>query len=154
MKFEFMTVEEAAQILGVSEKSVRDFINSGELPATKIGQWKITTEGLKQFIESRSNRSVQSFLNNSGPQESGTLLICTICDYYTDNPMGLTEKLMTYVNSLPEDVPKQWNFTWDQATKRARYTAWGTPAFLSGMLHIIENYSDEYKIEVRRPTEE
>ncbi|HEY3313941.1 MAG TPA: helix-turn-helix domain-containing protein [Bacillota bacterium] len=51
-----LTVQEASRALGVTAKSVRDFIASGELRASKIGQWKIGQADLDAFVESRSAR--------------------------------------------------------------------------------------------------
>jgi excisionase family DNA binding protein len=53
---ELYTVAEVAGILGVSEKSVRDFINAGELRAVKVGQWRIARESIGAFMDARSNQ--------------------------------------------------------------------------------------------------
>lgn len=56
MEFEYLTVEQVAKQMGVSEKTVRNYINRGDLQAYKLGTaWKITEEALKSFIESKSN---------------------------------------------------------------------------------------------------
>ncbi|MGE7954934.1 helix-turn-helix domain-containing protein [Lysinibacillus xylanilyticus] len=53
---DYLTVKEVSQKLGVSEKTVRDYINKGELIAYKLGtSWKITEEDLQTFIKSKSN---------------------------------------------------------------------------------------------------
>jgi len=56
MEFEYLTVEQVAKQMGVSEKTVRNYINKGDLQAYKLGTaWKITEQALKEFIESKSN---------------------------------------------------------------------------------------------------
>lgn len=53
---DYLTVKEVAARMGVTEKSVRNWINDGDLTAFKLGTgWKITEEDLQQFIKSKSN---------------------------------------------------------------------------------------------------
>lgn len=51
----FLTLKQACKILGVSERSMYRFIDSGELKAYKIRHWRIKQKDLNAFIESRSN---------------------------------------------------------------------------------------------------
>lgn len=53
----FLTLEEVRKILGVSERSVYRFIDSGQLKAYKIRYWRIKERDLADFIENRSNLS-------------------------------------------------------------------------------------------------
>ena len=51
----FMTVEQIAKDLGVSEDFVRGLIRSGELPAYKVGrkEYRIRITDYEQFLETR-----------------------------------------------------------------------------------------------------
>ena len=51
----YLTVEEVAKQLGLSEYRVRELIREKQIRAVKIGQWKIKPEDLKEFIKSRYN---------------------------------------------------------------------------------------------------
>lgn len=51
----YLTVEQVAKQLGLSEYRVRELIREKQIRATKIGQWKIKPEDLRKFIKSRSN---------------------------------------------------------------------------------------------------
>jgi len=51
----YLTVEEVAKQLGLSEYRVRELIREKEIRATKIGQWRIKPEDLDNFIKSRTN---------------------------------------------------------------------------------------------------
>jgi len=51
----YLTVEEVAKQLGLSEYRVRELIREKEIRATKIGQWRIKPEDLKKFIRARTN---------------------------------------------------------------------------------------------------
>ncbi|MEW6725170.1 MAG: helix-turn-helix domain-containing protein [Bacillota bacterium] len=143
MEWSFLTVEHVAKILGVSEKSVRDFIASGELRAAKIGQWKVREEDLRDFIEQRSNRAVSARLENPGPQPVGTLNTCTIIDYYTTDPKPLTDELMNHINhQRPDQATFKWTYAWYPETNRARYTIWGSPRLTNQLLEIIQRFRE------------
>ena len=51
----YLTVEEAAKKLDITEEWVRDLIARKDIKAVKIGQWKIKPEDFEEFIESRKN---------------------------------------------------------------------------------------------------
>lgn len=53
----FLTLEQARKILGVSDRSMYRFIESGQLKAYKIRYWRIKEKDLADFIENRSNSS-------------------------------------------------------------------------------------------------
>jgi len=52
----YLTVEEAAKQLGLSEYRVRELIREKQIRAVKIGQWRIKPEDLRKFIKSRTNK--------------------------------------------------------------------------------------------------
>lgn len=132
----FFTVAEAAQILRVTEKSVRDFILSGQLKASKIGQWKIQEEDLVAFIRARSNCEVEQFLRDKKPREPGTVRGYLVLDYYTENPGPVVERMTEYTNKA-ETAGFAWNYDYDQNIKRARFSATGEPTFLKGLLDVM-----------------
>jgi len=51
----WLTVEEVARHLGLSEERIRQLIRGKELKATKIGGWLVRPEDLDAFIRSRTN---------------------------------------------------------------------------------------------------
>lgn len=52
----YLTVEEAAKQLGLSEYRVRELIREKQIRATKIGQWKIKPKDLEEFVRARTNK--------------------------------------------------------------------------------------------------
>ncbi len=52
----YLTVEQVAKQLGLSEYRVRELIREKQIRATKIGQWKIKPEDLEEFIKARTNK--------------------------------------------------------------------------------------------------
>jgi len=51
----YLTVEEVAKKLDITEEWVRDLIARKDIKAVKIGKWRIKPEDLKRFIKSRTN---------------------------------------------------------------------------------------------------
>jgi len=52
----YLTVEEVAKQLGLSEYRVRELIREKDIRATKIGQWRVRPEDLDEFIRARTNK--------------------------------------------------------------------------------------------------
>jgi len=53
----YLTLQQAAKILNVSERSMFRYIHSGRLKAAKIGSWRIKEKDLEDFIKKSSNLS-------------------------------------------------------------------------------------------------
>jgi len=51
----YLTVEEVAKKLDITEEWVRDLIARKDIKAVRIGKWRIKPEDLEKFIRSRSN---------------------------------------------------------------------------------------------------
>lgn len=52
----YLTVEQVAEQLGLSEYRIRELIREKQIRAVKIGQWRIKSEDLNEFIKSRTNK--------------------------------------------------------------------------------------------------
>lgn len=138
----FFTVSEAAQILRVTPKSVRDYILSGQLKASKIGTWKISEEDLMEFIASRANVATNELDSDSLPVEPGTVKAQLIIDYYTDNPTPLVSETTEFINEN-EFKDASWEYTYDVNLKRARFRASGDLKFLKAVIDIASKYAHD-----------
>jgi len=49
------TLQEVADLLKVSTRTVLRYIKAGKLKATKIGQWRISENNIKDFLNGYSN---------------------------------------------------------------------------------------------------
>ncbi len=54
-----LTIEEVADILRVSTKTIVRYIESGKLKASKIGAWRIKESDIHLFLEKTSNKKVK-----------------------------------------------------------------------------------------------
>jgi len=52
---DYLTVEEVAKRIHLTEERVRELINLKEIKATKLGRWWIKPEDLEAFIKARTN---------------------------------------------------------------------------------------------------
>ncbi len=53
--WQWMTVEEVARAIGLTEERVRQLIRARKIKATKIGGWLVRPTDLQAFILSRTN---------------------------------------------------------------------------------------------------
>ena len=53
----YLTVEEVAKQLGLSEYRVRELIREKQIRAVKIGQWRVKPKDLEEFVRARTNTS-------------------------------------------------------------------------------------------------
>ena len=52
---DYLTVEQVAEKIRLTEERVRELINLKQIKAAKIGRWYIHPKDLEEFIKSRSN---------------------------------------------------------------------------------------------------
>jgi excisionase family DNA binding protein len=52
----YLTVDQVAKQLGLTEYRIRQLIREKQIRATKIGQWRIKPGDLEEFIKSRTNK--------------------------------------------------------------------------------------------------
>jgi len=52
----YLTVEQIAKQLGLTEYRIRELIREKHIRATKIGRWRIKPEDLEEFIKARTNK--------------------------------------------------------------------------------------------------
>lgn len=49
-------VEEAAQVLGVNQQTLLEYLREGKIVAKKIGEWKILGQNIIDFLSNRENK--------------------------------------------------------------------------------------------------
>jgi len=60
MKITVLSPEEVSKILNVNQWTIYRMINSGEIPAFKVGnQWRIKEEDLNKWISNRTNINIE-----------------------------------------------------------------------------------------------
>lgn len=56
MEEKLLTIQEVAEMLRVSTRSVIRYIEAGKLKASKIGVWRVKKSDLDIFLEQSSNK--------------------------------------------------------------------------------------------------
>ena len=57
-KLEVYTVEECAEILKVTKRTIYKYVNEGSLRASKVGRdWRITDAAIQAFLESLEQKA-------------------------------------------------------------------------------------------------
>jgi excisionase family DNA binding protein len=140
------TVDEVANQLEVSVKTIRRYIYSGKIAANKIGgQWRISQDQIDAYIESISSSKVCCeetidrddfciFMDTDYFNSQDKVQLCTIVDYYADTLDQIAQMASILLKVVTEDGVKggkaQYNYVYDEALKRARFVLWGSAAFI------------------------
>ena len=53
---DYLKVRQVAKQLGLTEYRIRELIREKQIRATKIGQWRVKPEDLREFIKGRTNK--------------------------------------------------------------------------------------------------
>lgn len=143
------SVEEAANYLDVSIKTIRRYIYNGKISANKIGgKWRITKEQLNDCLRKSSSEEVCKncdesidkddfciFMDTDYFSSEEKVQICSIVDYYVDDVdliSNMSEVLLKIVTKEGISGDKaQFNYVYDKPLKRARFVLWGTPSFIT-----------------------
>ncbi len=89
----FYGLNEAADLLGFSEQSVRRWVRSGELPAYKLGkEYRISQEDLDSFLEARRTAGPKAPPADTGPEPPPR----SVGEQLRDNP------------EAPVNLPESW----------------------------------------------
>lgn len=142
---ELYTVPEVASILDVSEKSIRDFINAGELKAVKVGQWRISRESIEGFMEARSNHyvakarsEIQNFLDNRQSLKEGEERTLIVKEYQAQKSEMHGPYVSTLIQRLPEGSNIRWRFFFDEELTRARHIFTGDYQIIASLIEQLD----------------
>lgn len=153
------TVDEVANQLEVSVKTVRRYIYAGKIGASKIGgQWRINQDQLDSYISSTSselvcNNSCNSevsqddfcvFMDTDYFTSDDKLQLCTIIDYYADSVDEISDVSALLSKVVTEDGvmggKAQYNYVYDDALGRARFILWGSATFIHKATALLRPY--------------
>lgn len=147
---QYYSVAEVAQILDVSEKSVRDFIKVGELQAVKVGQWRVPKDSIAAFMDARSNQlnykarsEIRKFVQDQEQLKKGEERTLVIKDYYSDTPETHAEYGSYLLQQLPNNSNVRWRYFFDANLNRARHILWGDLEVIVDLLVKLEHRLEE-----------
>lgn len=147
------TVDQVADQLQVSIKTVRRYIYSGKIAANKIGgQWRISQDNIDGYLESISSKTVCCsdslasddfcvFMDNDYFTSDDPLQLCTIVDFYARDKKEIADMSLVLQEVVTEDGihggKAQYNYIYDAGLKRARFVIWGSPTFIEKAASVL-----------------
>jgi len=142
------TVEDVAQMTGLTSRTIRNYLADGRLTGRKVGaQWRFTEENITAiFTEatvSRKNLSsrasaaeIEAFLK---PQSRSAVSVCAVVDYpaeSADAVASLIQKLTDQYSGFA-DSSLRFIDEYDEQNRVARFTIIGEIAQVAKMVKTI-----------------
>ena len=144
------TVEDIAKMTSFTSRTIRNYLKDGSLQGQKIGgQWRFSMENIKRLfnnrnftndISSKNQQQILDFVDGANTDIQGKIQVCTIVDYYCENPQAgkqLYEKLVTVINSNDNDIPAKFNYSFIEKGRKARFTLFGNPDYIVKTLQLL-----------------
>ncbi len=140
------TVEDVAQMTGLTSRTIRNYLADGRLTGRKVGaQWRFTEENIsaifteadaRQPVRSAAADEVQNFLN---PQSRSSVTVCSVVDYpaeSSDAIAPLVQKLTDQYQGFGSDT-LSFACEFDDVNSIARFTIIGEIAQVAKMIKTI-----------------
>ena len=154
MNENYLTIDQAANKLGVHPKTIRRYINSGKISAQKIsGSWRINPESLDVYIDSCESNSCHHeqvskddfciFMDSEYFDSDDVIQVCTIVDYYVqdDRVKELLKDVMIIVAEYSLSNNKsRFNYVYDDADSKMRLVFWGAPSYMEQVFKVMKDY--------------
>ncbi|MFA5309726.1 MAG: helix-turn-helix domain-containing protein [Dehalococcoidales bacterium] len=144
------TVEDVARMTSFTSRTIRNYLKDGSLQGRKIGgQWRFTMGNIKRLFNNRgfssdisknNTQRILNFVNGNSPDMQGKIQVCTIIDYYCENPRAgqqIYEELVSAINSKDDDAPAKFNFDFMEEENKARFTLFGNPDYIIKTLQLL-----------------
>lgn len=147
------TVEDIANMTGLTTRTIRNYLRNGKLEGKKIGgQWRFTIKNIENLfdnstvsrdIKDNKKQLVLDFIEGANKDLKASIQTCTIVDYYCDNVeviKQLSDKLMTVMNSNNEENygDAKYYYEYVEEERKARFTLFGNPTFIINILKLLE----------------
>ena len=92
-------------------------------------------------ISSNRKRQILGFIDGINTDIEGKIQVCTIVDYYCENPKEgkqIYEKLVTVINSKDTDSPMaKFGYDFIEKENKARFTLFGNPDYIIKTLQLL-----------------
>jgi len=140
------TVEDVAQMTGLTSRTIRNYLADGRLTGRKVGaQWRFTEENISAIfteadarkpVRSAAVDEVQNFLK---PQSRSSVTVCSVVDYPTESSdaiASLVQKLTDQYQGFGSDT-LSFSYEFDDVNLVARFTIIGEIAPVAKMIKTI-----------------
>lgn len=140
------TVEDVAQMTGLTSRTIRNYLADGRLTGRKVGaQWRFTEKniaaiftdaGVRKDVRSAANSEVESFLK---AQSRSTVSMCSVVDYpaeSSDAVASLVQKLTDQIKTFDEGSLR-FSYDYDDQHSIARFIIIGDIAPAAKLIKTI-----------------
>ncbi len=155
MEEKLYSIEEVATILRVHHKTIRRYITSGQLRASKVGkQWRVSGHDLSQFVEgseievkgNSNEQSIEFTANENNNLISGDINVSTVVDIKNLKEVEydrISNSLLAVMNSTDVRVSKATiNMKYTKENGNLKIMLWGTLEFTKELLDLISIFTD------------
>ena len=92
-------------------------------------------------FSSNNKQQILNFINGTNTDIQGKIQVCTIIDYYCENPQAghkIYEKLVTVINSRENDsTMARFAYDFIEKENKARFTLFGDPDYIIKTLQLL-----------------
>lgn len=154
MDTEIFTVDQVAGMLDLHPKTVRRFIREGKLNARKVGgQWRITRQNIEACMGGQPLSGSEPKLRTVSDEEqkyvkgniARKIQVSAVVDVFVTNKEDasrLSTCILASMNSRdPDHGAARCDSILYEEELRVRFILWGSPAFISTMLSLIDTIS-------------
>ena len=156
MNSEILTVDQVAELLDLHPKTIRRFIREGKLSARKVGgQWRMTRQDIEACMGGQPLAHFEPILRAMHQEDQkGTkgnvackIQVSAVVDVFVtdkEDASRLSACILASMHSRdPEYDRARCDSIFYEDDLRVRFILWGTPAFISTMLSLLETISTE-----------
>ncbi len=155
MEEKLYSIEEVASILNLHHKTIRRYITSGELRASKVGkQWRISGHDLSLFLES-SNIELNPIKNTdidaieystNSNLEVGDIKVSSVIDIKNitlDNYNRISNTLLAVMNTPDvRNTQATINMKYTKDNENLKIMLWGNVDFTKEFLELIALFKE------------
>ncbi len=141
------TINDVAQMMGFTTRTIRNYIKDGALQGRKVGaQWRFTMADIKNLFNNdvflgdkqrQNQRTVLGFLKGGENGLEGKNQVCTIIDCACEDQKAgqrIYEKLVSVINSKRDNLPARFDYEFREKESKARFYLLGSPDFVAETL--------------------
>ncbi len=139
----FYTVEEAASRLGIHSKTLLRYLKEGTVEGHKLGgKWRIPASAVGQSAPTEAKQPTTTITieaTESAPPRIHCSTVVDINDVSRSDGERLSTMIVAVLNGKdPALGQASYNYIYYPEERKARHLLWGSPAFISTMLTMIE----------------
>ncbi|MBA0946998.1 helix-turn-helix domain-containing protein [Enterococcus gallinarum] len=135
MNHDLLSLSEVADALGVTTRTIRNYLSDGKLKGQKIGgQWKFLKSEVYRFIGQSVENPVTNFFENENNFKTGSILVINI-------PISS----MRLVENLKNDLLNQYNNVYDGENRQFFYQAISKEqarVIIQGTIEYVASFGD------------